>query len=311
MLVLLAACNSTAAPAPHQPAPVSPPATLTAAAPVDAAPLRPTRSPDFGPVIGDIETLMALAPQDHEVNFWLWSGSRRRSVDRQITISDADPANIVVTDDPRAPSRMWAGDATWGVEENRVTDTIVAGPIVDGKLVEPVVVYGASARIRYLGASEDQRTIVLQVGDTWIVERSHDHGATWVATRIAVASTFLFTSRRSLDAISRDGQWFRIDQRGDVIAMRVDTLHLASLDWFSNCASRTLPCWVAVAIPSEVRSAKSPRASPSGAGRRPARQRRTSGRHGGLERRANLDRARGKASGCISLRRPERPNRAG
>ena len=234
LIVLFGACGSSVSPTTTPPprTAAAPPASspgIGDAAVADAAPRPLDRSGDFGPIIEGLPDRRG-APQDHEITL--------TTATERITIADADLGTLEIAplDDAH---RTTSPDGTWAVETNYKTHMIVAGPLVGGAIARPVVVHRGAPPIRFVGASELQRIVVLDNSNWgWFLVRSQDGGKTWRETKLDVVSSSIATSRRTLDLVTRDHQWVRIDRNGDVATTPITEV---VPDWFT-CASTNL--WV-------------------------------------------------------------------
>jgi len=228
-LLLLVACSSPAAPPVRPPPPAVTDARVADAQVADAGPVQPENSTDVGPAI-DGQPRYAV-PQDHELTL--------TTATERITIRDPDPTHVEVAplDDPAGP--VHSADATWAVARDPKKGAIVAGVLVSGRIAKPVVVHRGTTLIRFLGALEQQRTVVLDGGSRGMfVARSQNGGATWTETKLDVASRSIATARHTYDLVTNDARWIRIDRQGDVTTTPIERV-------VSNpftCASHTL--WV-------------------------------------------------------------------
>lgn len=186
-------------------------------------------STEIGPLFDSAPR--AGAPQDHELTF--------TTASERITIRDSAPNHVEVAplDNPAGP--VASADGTWAVARDPKHGTLVAGALHDGKLVKPVVIHRGSALIRFLGALEQQRTVVLELNIVGVfLVRSQDAGKTWTETKLDPADASIATSRDFHDVITNDRRWIRVDRHGDVTTTPID--HVAA-DPFT-CASKVL--WV-------------------------------------------------------------------
>jgi hypothetical protein len=199
---MLAACGVPTTAPPSGPPSLASAAKVPADAAVgDASPLEVTRSAELGPII---DSLSRPLLQDHELT--LRTGTER------ITLTGPASVDVAPLDDPAG--RVPAPDGTWAIEQRYKTNEIV---LVDSRFAKPVRLPRGNALIQFVGGLESQRTVVLSRSNWgWFVVRSQDGGATWSMTTYYLAGRPVETSRRTLDLVTRDGDWLRIDREGDL-----------------------------------------------------------------------------------------------
>jgi len=220
-LTLLVACGTPApshAPAaPPSPAPL--PVPRADAGTIDAP--APRVSTDLGPELDRLADIQRV-PQDHELTL--------TTATQRITLRDGDPAHAEVAPVDTPALGMTSRDGTWSVHVDARRGVILAEP-------GNVEIHRAGPLVRFLGGVEGQRTVVLDRSVWgWFVVRSGDSGKTWKETRLQVAGSTIASSRRSLDLVTQDADWVRIDDEGDVTTIPIARVVPDSY----ACAARTL-----------------------------------------------------------------------
>lgn len=225
---IVAACGPASPPQPMTPRPVSvdagPP--VDGAGPGDAGPIELERR-EVGPVIDGLQGRYVL--QDHELTL--------RTPTVRVTLAGGAAVDVAPIDDP---ARRVAGpDGTWSVEQDYKNTQIV---MVEGTQRRRVAGRYGSTLIEFTGALEKQRTVVLDRGNVgWSVVRSQDGGRTWAETTYTVVGSAIVSSRRTLDLVSSDGHWIRIDREGEVTTSPM--LAKAGEPTATSCAAANL--WIA------------------------------------------------------------------